>query len=90
VARSASAARLLGELLQLVGRLVDRLQMALVFELLPGRSDVRVPLLGHAPPRELDVALVERRLDLKEQHGLLDIQHLGHNALTVARRSGPK
>src|SRR3954451_6223877 len=64
--------------------------MALVLELLTGWSDVGVPLLGLAATGELDVALVERRLNLKEQHGLLDIQHLGHNALTVARWTGPK
>ena len=41
-------------------------------------------VLGLAPARELNVALVERRLDLKEQYSLLDVQHLGHNAITVA------
>ena len=64
VAGHLSAARLLRELLELVGRLVDRLQMALVLELLAGRRDVGVPLLGEPPARLLDVALVERRLDL--------------------------
>ena len=64
--------------LELVGRLVDRLQVALVLELLAGRRDVGVPHLRHAPARELDLALVERRLELQEEQRLLDVQHLRH------------
>ena len=75
------AARLLGEALELVGGLVDRLQVALVLELAPGRRDVGMPALRHPAARELDVALVERRLDLQEQDGLLDVQHLRHDPL---------
>ena len=84
VAGDLAAARLLGELLELVGGLVDRLQVALVLELLAGRRDVRVPALGQPAARELDVALVERRLDLQEEDGLLDVQHLRHDRPTVA------
>ena len=54
VARDLAAARPLGELLELVGGLVDRLQVALVLELPARRRDVGVPALGLAPPRELD------------------------------------
>ena len=32
-----------------------------------------------SPARELDVALVERRLDLEQQHGLFDVEHLRHD-----------
>src|SRR5262249_49288123 len=45
ILRNAAATRLLGQLLELVGRLVDRLQMALVLVLLARGSDVRVPAL---------------------------------------------
>ena len=81
VARDPPAAGLLGERLELVGGLVDRLQMALVLELLAGRRDVGMPALGHAPARELHVALVERRLELQEQDGLLDVEDLRHDRL---------
>src|SRR4051794_32397416 len=64
VARDLAAARLLRELLELVGGHVDRLEVALVLELLAGRGDVRVPALCHPAASELDGALVERRLDL--------------------------
>src|SRR4029078_1517013 len=84
VLADAGGARPPGELFELVGRLVDRLQMALVLDLLPRRRDVGMPLLGHAPPRELDVALVVPQLGFEEQYRLLDVQHLGHNALTVS------
>jgi hypothetical protein len=53
----------------------------LVLELLAGRGDVRVPLLGEAPPGELDVALVERRLDLEQEHRLLDVHDRRHVVL---------
>ena len=79
VARHAPAAEVLREALELVGRLVDRLQVALVLELAARRGDVRVPALGQLAARELDVALVERRIDLQEQDGLLDVQHLRHD-----------
>ena len=84
VARDLAAARLLGELLERIGRLVDRLQVALVLELPPRRGDVGMPELGQPPSRELDVALPERRFDLEEQDGLLDVQHLCHDPSTVA------
>ena len=51
--------------------------------LLARRRDVRVPALGEPAAGELDVALVERRLDLQEEHGLFDVQHLRHDPLTV-------
>ncbi len=46
--------------------------------LAPGRSDVGMPALGHPPPRHLHGALVEGRLELEKQEGLLDIQDRGH------------
>ena len=48
-----------------------------MLELLARRRDVGVPDLGHAAPRELDLALVERRLQLEQQDGLLDVQDCG-------------
>jgi hypothetical protein len=89
VARDLTAARLLGELLELVGGLVDGLQVALVLELPARRRDVGMPDLREPAPRELYVALAERRLDLKQQDGLLDVQHLWHDLLTVASGPGP-
>jgi hypothetical protein len=81
-----AAARLLRELLQLVGRLVHRLQVALVLELPARRGDIGVPALGLAPARKLDRALVERRIDLQEEDGLLDVQHVRHDPSTLATR----
>ena len=52
--------------------------------LAPGRRDVGVPALRHPAARELDGALVERRLQLEEQDRLLDVQDLGHEPSTVA------
>ncbi len=49
----------------MIGGLVDRLQVTLVLELLARRGDVRMPALGHPPPRQLHLALVEGRLDLQ-------------------------
>ena len=43
-----------------------------------GRGDVGMPAFGHATARELDVALVERRLDLEQQCGLFDVEDLRH------------
>ena len=93
VARHAPAARALGQRDELVGRVVDRLQMALVLELAPGRRQVGVPDLGQPAARELDVALVEGRLDLQEEERLLDVEHCGHEHSTIApsalRSRGP-
>jgi hypothetical protein len=80
-----AAARVLGDRGELVRGLVDRLQVALVLVLLAGRGDVRMPALRHPPAGELDVALVERRLQLQEEHGLFDVQHLRHDPHTVPR-----
>jgi hypothetical protein len=63
----SAAAKALRQGLELVGGLVDRLQVALVLELLARRRDVRVPDLRHAAARELHVALVERRLELEKE-----------------------
>ena len=79
VGRHPAAARLVGEALELVGGAVDRLQMALVLGLLAGRCDVGMPALGHPPAGELDLARVERRLELQEEQGLLDIEDRGHD-----------
>src|SRR5579875_2719074 len=56
-----------GKVLEVVGRLVDRLQMELVLVPLALRRKVRMPPLGKPPPRQLDIPLVERRLELKQQ-----------------------
>ena len=76
VARHAPAARALGQAIELVGRLVDRLEVALVLVLAPGRGEVGMPDLREPPARELDLALVEGRLELQQQERLLDVQHL--------------
>jgi hypothetical protein len=63
--------------------------VALVLELAPGRRDVGMPDLREPPACKLDVTLAERRLDLKEQDRLLDVQHLCHDPLTVALGQWP-
>src|SRR5271163_722112 len=89
VARDVPTPRALGQALELVGRLVDGLEVALVLELAPGGRHIRVPALGHPAPRELHIALVKWRLQLQEEQVLLDVQHgRGHNALTLAARAG--
>jgi hypothetical protein len=88
VARHAPAARALGQRDELIGRVVDRLQMAFVLELAPWRRQVGVPDLGQPAARELNVALVEGRLDLQEEERLLDVEHCGHEHPTIAP-SGP-
>ena len=55
-----------------------------MLHLAPGRGDVGVPALRHPAARELDRALVERRLELQEEDGLLDVEDLGHEPSTVA------
>src|ERR1019366_2649815 len=78
-----------GQALQLVGRLVDRLEVALMLELAALRSHVGVPALGHTPARELHVALRERRLELQQEQMLLDIEDSGgHDPTTLARVGG--
>jgi dihydrodipicolinate synthase/N-acetylneuraminate lyase len=61
----ATPARRLRQLLELVGRLIDRLKMAFVFVAAAWGRHVRVPALGHVAPRELNLALVERSLQLE-------------------------
>jgi hypothetical protein len=78
VARHPPAAGILREALELVGGLVDGLQVPLVLELLARRGDVGMPDLRHPPARELDVALVEGRVDLQQEDRLLDVQHVRH------------
>ena len=68
------AARALREALELVGGLVDCLQVALVFELSSRRRKVGMPALGHPPARELDVPLVERGIELEQQQVALDVK----------------
>ena len=84
VARDASAAGGLRELLELVGRLVDRLQVALVLVLASRRRDVGMPALGHPAARELHGALVERRLELQEKKCLFDVEDPWHDSFTLA------
>ena len=84
-ARHAPAARALGQALELVGRLVDRLEVALVLVLAPLRSEIGMPPLGHPAPRELHVALVKGRLELQQKQVLLDVQdRYGHEPRTLA------
>ena len=73
-----ATARGLGQLLELVGGLVDGLEMALMLVLTTGRSDVRVPALGHPPTRELYGALVEGRLEREQQQRLFQIEEARH------------
>ena len=79
-----AAARTLGEALELVGHVVDRLQVALVLVLLAGWRNVGVPALGHAPARELHVAHIEGRLQLQKRHRLLEIEHRCHELFTLS------
>jgi len=58
--------------------------VALMFMLAPGRRDVRVPTLGHPPARELHCALIERRLELQEEHRLLYIEDPSHEVSKLA------
>ena len=81
VAADLAAARILGEPLELVGGLVDGLQVTLVLELLAGGRDVGMPALCELAPRQLDLALAERRLELQEEHRLLDVEDLRHEWL---------
>ena len=74
----AAAARALGESLELVGRFVDRLEVALMLMLAALRRDVRMPALGEPAAGELDVALVKRRLQLQQEERLFEIKNLGH------------
>src|SRR4029077_5941306 len=84
-AGDAAAPRALGQALELVGRLVDRLQVALVLELQARGRDVRMPALGHPAPGKLHVALFERRLELQQEHVLLYVQdRYGHDPTTLA------
>jgi hypothetical protein len=84
--RDHPPARALGQPLELVGRLVDRLEVSLMLDRPAGRGDVGVPLLGHPPPGQLNLALVERRFKLEEQEGLLEVEDVRHFAITLARR----
>jgi hypothetical protein len=43
-----------------------------------------MPDLRQAPPRELNVALVERRVELQEEQRLLDVEHSRHEQPTIA------
>ena len=84
VSGDAPAARGLRQPLELVGRLVDRLQMALVLVLPSRRRDVGVPAFGHPTTRQLDAALVERRLQLQQQQSLFKIEDASHWQETLA------
>jgi hypothetical protein len=53
--------------------------MALVLDLLAGRREVRVPHLRLPPARELDVALLERGLELQQEQRLFDVEDLRHD-----------
>ena len=85
IARDLPAARGFRDAHKMIGGLVYRLQVALVLELLARRRDIRVPTLGHPAAGELDIALVKRRDELKEEEVLLDVQNgYGHDPTTLA------
>ena len=48
--------------------------------------DVRMPALCHPPARELDGALIERRLELQEEQRLLNVEDSSHDLFTLAAR----
>jgi hypothetical protein len=75
-----ATARGLGEQRELVGRLVDRLQVALVLVLAARGSDVRMPALGHPATSELDAALIKGRLELEQQERSFNVQDPRHTA----------
>jgi Icc-related predicted phosphoesterase len=52
--------------------------VALVLDLLAGGRQVGMPALGQPPPGQLHCPLVERRVELEEQEGLLYVEDLGH------------
>src|ERR1700682_6410466 len=88
IARHAPRPGTLGQALELVGRLVDRLQVALVLELPALRRDIRVPALGHSAARELHIALVERGLELQQEQMLLYVKDAcGHDWSTLATKA---
>ncbi|MFM9126793.1 MAG: hypothetical protein ACKOTA_04385 [Solirubrobacterales bacterium] len=82
-------ARVLGQFLELVGGLVDRLEVALVLDLAAGRGQVRVPDLGLTAPGELYGALVEGRVELQQLSALLDVQDCGLEVLRIVAGPGP-
>ena len=49
-----------------------------------GKVSKNAVKVSAAAARDLDVALVEGRLDLEEEHGLFDVQHLRHDPSTLA------
>ncbi len=79
VAGDPAPARGFGELGQLVCRLVDRLEMALMLVLTSVRRDVRMPPLRHPAPRQLHRTLVEGCLELQQEHRLFDIEDPSHD-----------
>ncbi len=79
VAADPSPARGLRQAFELVGGLVDGLQVALVLVAAPGRGDVRMPALGHPPPRKLDGALIERGLQFEEEQCGFYVQDARHD-----------
>ena len=51
-----------------------------------GWGDVRMPPLGHAPARKLNGPLIERRLELQEEHRLLYVEDPSHDPSKLAAR----
>jgi hypothetical protein len=47
-----------------------------------------MPSLGHPPPRELYVPLLEWSVQLQQQKGLLDVEDLGHRLYGSRDRGG--
>jgi hypothetical protein len=43
-----------------------------------------MPALGHPPARELDRALIERRFELQQEQGLLNVEDARHDLQKLA------
>ena len=71
ITRDPAPPRGLSQHLELVGRFVDRLEMALMLVLASRRGDIRMPALCHSAAGELNIARIEGRFELEEQERLL-------------------
>jgi hypothetical protein len=49
-----------------------------------------MPALGHPPPCQLNIALLERRLQLEEEQSLFDVEDPNHEMTTLATGDTPR